>query len=95
MYKLARDKKAEDQAKEIYDYYEDCREGLGDEFFKELEERTESILVRFPKIVPIAYANRRRLTLKRFPHYVVFIIDETKKEVQVIAIIHSKRNYMP
>jgi len=95
MHKITRRQRAENDAKEIYDYYEDCREGLGGEFLKELEERIQKILVGFPKIVPIAYKNRRRLTLKKFPHQVVFIINEIKKEVQLLAIIHPKRNLNP
>jgi plasmid stabilization system protein ParE len=77
---------------EIEQWYEAVKNGLGEDFRKELIEKIEKYLTKFPKIFQIAYKNRRVLLLNRFPHKVVFIIDENKNEIQILAVIHPKRN---
>jgi len=95
MYKIIRTKRSKANAIEIARYYEGCKDGLGEEFFQDYEKRIEKILKQTPKIAQIVYKNRRFLALKKFPHNIVFIINEPKKEVQVVAIIHPKRNIHP
>jgi len=90
-YSISWEPKTRREEKEIYDYYEVRKEGLGDEFLNELE-RVETLLTKHPKIAQIKYKNRRHISLKRFPHKIVFLIDENKKNVQILAIIHHKQN---
>lgn len=76
-------------AKEAYNWYEEQRQGLGEEFIKELDNCFDK-LQSHPEYFGKIKKNFRQMSLKRFPYVIVFEI--IKKEVVVFAVFHTKRN---
>jgi len=92
MYKIIHKPQARVDAQGIYDHYENCREGLGDEFIDEFETTIEKYLTKTPKIFQIITKNIRRTTLNKFSeHSIFYVVNETKQEVQILAVMHNKR----
>jgi hypothetical protein len=74
-------------------YYEDCREGLGLDFYESVAEAIESI-ADTPLLHPIyegAQLSREfhRVRLERFPYIIVYEIREN--ETLIIAVAHSSQ----
>ena len=91
-YKIRYKPEADLDVVEIWMWYENQKEGLGDEFLNELDEQNQ-ILTKHPKINPIKHKNIRKLQLKKFSKYGVFyVVDEIKNEVQIIAVMHDSRH---
>ena len=90
-YRILWQPKAEQDSERIYDYYENCRNGLGEEFLAELERCTEKYISIFPKLARIIPLNRRQYYLKRFPYSLIYLINESKKQIQILAILHHKQ----
>jgi len=92
MHKIIRKPEAQADIREIAEYYEDRREGLGDEFLNEVETTIEKYLTKTPKIFQIITKNIRRTTLNKFSeHSIFYVVNETKQEVQILAVMHNKR----
>jgi plasmid stabilization system protein ParE len=89
MYAISVKPGAEEDIDAAYNWYEDQKEGLGEEFLKELVEyykKLENLPTAFHKIK----RNYRQVALKRFPYIIVFEI--LKKEVVVYAVFHTSRS---
>jgi len=76
-------------SKEAYDWYEEQKRGLGEEFLKELDSNYNK-LQSHPEYFRKIKNNFRQTSLKRFPYVVIFEI--MKNEVVVFAVFHTKRN---
>ncbi len=55
-------------------YYQECQEGLGDDFFYEAQSAIKRIL-DFPKAWPILERDVRRCLLNRFPYGILYSIE--------------------
>lgn len=89
MYSLIIKPRAVVMMQEGYWWYEEQRQGLGEEFLAELDDlylKLQSHPEYFSKIKK----NFRQAALKRFPYVVVYEIIRT--EVVVFAVFHTKRN---
>ena len=74
---------------EASQWYEDQREGLGEEFLAEVRrtlERIEDNPRRFPKV----FKDMRRALVRRFPYQVLFVASGDL--VSIFAVFHSARN---
>jgi len=89
MYKLIIKPIAELEATDAAIWYNQKRDGLGNEFLLALEAKINAIR-RNPKQFIIAYKNIRRTFTERFPYGVFFIIEND--EIYVLAIIHTSRS---
>jgi plasmid stabilization system protein ParE len=74
-------------------WYEGRREGLGLEFFDEIDATIRRIL-EFPRLgaaVPRVPPDLpvRRLAVRRFPYHVVYL--ETAEELRILAVAHDRR----
>lgn len=78
-----------DDIKIAYDWYEEQRIGLGEDFLLTLEE-SYSKIVRMPKAYQPVYKTVRRKLTRRFPYGIFFTLQDSR--VIVIAIMHTKRN---
>ena len=88
-YELVLLPRAENNLDEAYNWYEEQRTGLGEEFLQEVAEyytKFENHPAAFGKI----RKNIRQAALKRFPFVIVYEI--IKKEVVVFAVFHTSRN---
>ena len=73
---------------EAIDYYEDCGEGLGLEFSREIFATIKRI-IRFPMAWSQYSFNSRRCLLKRFPFGIVYRI--VQDEIIIFAVMQSNR----
>jgi len=92
MYSVVLTEEAQADRLEIMDWYEAILSKLAQEFYEEVSQKVESIIVKYPKIAKVAYKNARKLSLIRFPYNLIYTIDETKKEIRILAIVHDKRD---
>ena len=79
---------AEKVLNEAIAYYNDCQNGLGLEFAKEVYLAIQNIL-SFPHAWAALSANTRRCLTNRFPYGVIYQI--TDEEVFIIAVMHLNR----
>lgn len=85
---LIRDE-AESDTLEAATWYEEQREGLGEEFVRHVREGMNAIKAR-PESRPTVWEDVRRLILKHFPYAIFYVVDATR--VAVIAVLHHRRN---
>ncbi len=79
---------AESDTEQAYNWYEEQRTGLGEEFLSELENiysKLENLPTAYGKLTRIY----RRAHLKRFPYIVVYEIK--RHDVIVYAVFHTSR----
>ncbi len=75
---------------DVYEWYERKKAGLGDEFLDEFDETINKI-EKNPFHASGYDDKTRSASLKRFPYEVIYLVDEYKHEVYVIAIGHQHR----
>jgi plasmid stabilization system protein ParE len=82
-------KRAEGHIRDIFEWYEKQRPGLGTEFVVSIEA-VFSRIQRDPLHFQKRYKNIRCATLQRFPYGVFYFTDDDR--VIVLAVFHFKRN---
>ena len=71
-------------------WYEAKREGLGAEFYAEVE-KVKNLLATNPTIFEIKYRGKVRwIQTERFPYIVVYIVNE--KNVVILAVVSTHRH---
>jgi plasmid stabilization system protein ParE len=73
---------------EAVDYYEERREGLGQEFFDEVLATIQQIL-DFPNTWPVHSKNTRSCLTSRFSHRIIY--QPKRGQVRIIAVAHQRR----
>lgn len=89
MHRLSIKSCAELDATDAANWYNEKREGLGDDFLLALDAKINEIQ-RNPNHFQVFYRNIRRALTERFPYGVFFIIEE--ETIYVLAIQHTARN---
>ncbi|MDX1959234.1 MAG: type II toxin-antitoxin system RelE/ParE family toxin [Leptospiraceae bacterium] len=84
--------KAKQQLNDSFDWYEEQKEFLGDEFVIEVYEKLEQITER-PYSNPIVFDDVRRASLYRFPFFIYYAIRDAI--IQVLAIWLKRRETHP
>jgi plasmid stabilization system protein ParE len=77
------------EVEEACDWYDERKDGLGDEFFQELE----ALLARIgenPQAFPLASEGRRKGRLSRFPYAVYYRV--LTDRVRILAVVHDRRH---
>ena len=74
---------------EAYNWYEQQKIGLGDEFIDCIDELLDRICL-MPQSYPIVYRDVRRAIIKRFPYAIYYRLVSSR--IIVTAIFHSHRN---
>lgn len=69
-------------------YYDDRVPGLGEAFISELEAVT-AMLESYPDIGAALDADLRSLTLRRFPHSVIYATEADR--LWILAVAHQRR----
>ena len=80
---------AETDIEEAAIWYEEQRQGLGQEFLDDVLSLCETISEN-PAIYPVVHRRTRRALIRRFPFGVYFRIED--KQVIVVAVIHGSRH---
>jgi len=83
-------KEAEDDLLDAYNWYEQQKVGLGDEFLESLD-RAQRAIVQNPEAYRVRYRKRvRAFLVNRFPYLILYILE--KESVNVVAVFHTSRN---
>ncbi len=82
-------KDAEADIASAFEYYEACREGLGQEFLLCLEAAFSGVS-RNPAKYRRIYKKIMRTTIHRFPYAIYFL--EKDQSIVVIAVMHIRRD---
>lgn len=89
MYKLIIKPLAELDATEAAKWYNNKRDGLGDEFLLALDAKINN-LQRNPTSFQLIYKNIRRALTERFPYGIFYIIEN--ETIYILAIISTSRS---
>lgn len=76
---------------DVVDYYKSLKPDLAIAFLDRLEE-AKKYITKFPEAFQIKYKNVRTVLLKQFPYHIHYIVDDAKKQIVVLAIIHAYKN---
>ena len=72
------------------DYYESCSEGLGLEFFNDINATIQRI-INYPHAWSTFSGNTRRCLTKKFPFGIIYQVLDNKDQIIVIAIMQLNR----
>ncbi len=88
-YTLSLSPPAEADLKRSQEWYNERRDGLGEEFVFAFDA-TANAIVRNPLLFRVIKKNIRRALTKRFPYAVFFIVESDT--IIVLAVLHCRRN---
>lgn len=88
-YKLKVRRRAEDQIKAAYEYYENAQIGLGDRFLHNLDQQLQYIR-HYPKHFPRLIGDIRQALVYRFPFQIVY--EQIEDTVVVYSVFHTSQN---
>ena len=77
--------------KDAISWYNVRSKRVSENFVKAVKEKIESICEK-PLRSRIAYKHFRETSLKKYPYYIIYFIDESKKKIIITSIYHHKRN---
>jgi toxin ParE1/3/4 len=80
---------AEVDLAEAYQWYEERRAGLGDQFLLSVEAILDAIQ-RHPESFPVVHKQVRRALLRRFPYAAFYAVGD--EEIVVLAFFHASRD---
>jgi len=76
---------------EATDYYKKINPELAKQFLFRIRE-AKTYIAQAPLAFQVKYKSVRTLLLKQFPYQVHYLIDEAKKTIIILAIIHAYKN---
>jgi toxin ParE1/3/4 len=80
---------AEQELIEAAAYYQEQKLELGLEYLEEVEHAI-NFLIRYPEAGSIIRGSIRRLTLPKFPNYLLYRLLENE-QIRILALAHHKR----
>ena len=89
IYSLTVKQEAYEDLQKAYDYYEEQRTGLGEEFLDEIEERM-AYLKKYPLHFNKAEKEFRQTLIDRFPYLIIYEIHG--REIIIYAFFHCSQN---
>ena len=91
IYKLETTFAAKQDVKEAAVWYNNAQSGLGKKFTAQIRDCTE-ILTLNPLAFALRFENIRMAVVKQFPYIIHYIVDEEKKLITLIAVLHTSLN---
>ncbi len=82
---------ASEQVSEIWDYLEEVKNGLGDEFFTEFAT-TVQVIERHPSAFQLINPAIRRAILKKFKYSIFYHYHPDPFALDIIEVIHQSSN---
>ena len=76
---------------EAVDYYKNINPELAKQFLFRIRE-AKAYIARSPFGFQIKYNTVRTLLLKQFPYHIHYLIDDTKQQIIILAVIHAYKN---
>ncbi len=80
---------AEDDLARARNWYNQQRNGLGEEFLQAAEAVFERIVDQ-PDLYAIVHRDVRRVTMRRFPYVVYYVA--SSDSIEIIAVLHGARD---
>ena len=80
---------AEEDLAEAWQWYQEQRVGLGEEFVRCVDSCLESIQ-RSPDQYPLIWRTVRRALVRRFPFCIFYILDRDR--IVILAVFHGARD---
>lgn len=77
--------------KKAKNWYNEKKVGVGEEFKSAVNKEIDYI-GKYPEHYQRKYKELRQSFLYRFPYSVFYLIDEPKKHVIILGVLHMKRN---
>jgi len=75
--------------REATQYYSDSEgAALAQAFIAEFE-RTAALIIEYPEIGAVVLRDRRRFKLRRFPYWLIYLIEDGR--VRILAVAHQSR----
>ena len=82
---------AEVDIDDAYIWYESKQINLGNKFFENLAHSINYIS-KTPGACQEIYKETRRFVIKKFPYGIYYKVNFEQKEIQIIGVVHFKRN---
>ena len=73
------------------DYYKNINPQLAKQFLFRIRE-AKSYISHTPMGFQLKYKEVRTLLLKQFPYHIHYLVDDTKQQIIILAIIHAYKN---
>ena len=89
-YKIIVSPRAQKEIENTIDYYALYSTDAPVNFITTLKE--SYLTLETNPFLRVRYKNARALKLKRFPHLLYFIVNESKHTVRVLSCFHTRRN---
>lgn len=90
-YKVYIDPEALQDIQDATDWYNEQLKGLGSLFQKQVKAHINS-LKKSPGAYAVRYEDVRCMLVRRFPFLVHYTVNESKRAVEVLAVLHTSRN---
>ena len=90
-YELFLSQEAEKDIEQAAIWYEERRNGLGREYLLCIQAMLSTIQ-RNPQLFSILYRNVRRALIRRFPYGIFFFIDDERRRIVVVGVLHARRS---
>jgi hypothetical protein len=90
-YRLIIDPAAILDIKDSIQWYNEQKSDLGRRFYNMLKQ-TMARIKKSPESFQIRYKNLRMAPVGKFPFMILFQINQTKKHIAVVAVLHTSRN---
>lgn len=72
-------------------WYREKSETLAEEFKEEVNKEIDYI-GEFPEHYQIKYKALRQSLVTRFPYAIFYLVEEEKRQVVIVAVLHTSRN---
>lgn len=86
--KIEFESKAKLEISEAFEWYENTKEGLGEEFLKAIDFAIKNILKSPSAFVKVR--NHNQYVMKKFPFVILY--EKTKETLFIDAVFHTSRN---
>ena len=91
MYSYLFDPVAANEYEDAFEWYQQRSKVAADNLFVEVEE-TIRLVCKNPFRYKNAYKNLHEIPLKKYPYYLIYLVDEPHKIITIISLFHNKRN---
>ena len=83
--------RAAEEYEDAFEWYQERSTVAADNLLIEVEE-TIRVICEDPYRYRKTYKDLHEVSLKKYPYYLIYLIDEVKRIVVIISLFHHKRN---
>jgi plasmid stabilization system protein ParE len=83
--------RAAEEYEKAFEWYQQRSEVAADNLVIEVEE-TIRVICQDPYRYRKIYKNLHEVSLKKYPYYLIYLVDVEQKAVSIISLFHHKRN---